>query len=709
MVRLGRRFLAGPGKYARSLSDMAEQEHKKVCFRLGELFCGPGGMAIAAHTTEPVSGPNGDFSIQHTWGVDFSKPAIDTFKANLGEDNGIQMDARTFVKEGLTADRKINALAFGFPCNSFSAAGEQEGLKSEKFGSLYKCGVAVLDAYQPKWFVAENVSGIRACDAGKQFRKILDSFAHAGKYGYDVTAHLYKFESYGVPQMRHRYVIVGIRHDIAKRYKLKFRVPAPVCGPGQRNFVTVREALATVTNQSDWGGEVTRQSEDVIWRLRFTPPGENAWKLDEIVEYDDVQLMEYLRKNLPWYHERIEPLGSVEKIREKIESVRLHCTKARMSMIYRRLNPNFPSYTITGSGGGGTHVYHWEEDRALTNEERAALQTFPKGFVFKGSKEEVRKQIGMAVPTLGAKVVFEAILNTFAGNYYPFIEDDTDIIIGPTTDQDRKGAKNMSTNRAHISEKTLKVLFTRSQNRCAFPGCQEEIVDSTTGVVYGEVCHIEGVEAGAARHNPSLDKEAVNSEANLVLLCHKHHKLVDALPRKYDVGWLKEIKHRHELQGIVDISPAQAQSARLMLAEMAEAASQRTYNNSQHFEAADNAIQNITINKISGRGKRSVPSVPTSGTIGCDPAKRSYVNHLYDKLIDFKSKIPKYNAIKAASIVSRNVRKLFGSTWTNVPLSRYDGIIAYLQAEIDKTPIGRKNCARGKKNYSSYDEFMQKI
>ena len=511
----------------------------KCKFKLGELFCGPGGMAIAAHTTEPVAGPNGDFSIQHTWGVDFSKPAIETFKANLGEDNGIHMDAQKFVKEGLTSERKINALAFGFPCNSFSAAGEQEGLKSAKFGSLYKCWVAVLDAYSPQWFVAENVSGIRACDAGKQFRKILDSFAHAGKYGYDVTAHLYKFESYGVPQMRHRYVIVGIRHDIAKRYKLKFRVPAPVCGPGRCNFVTVREALATVTNQTEWGGEITRQSEDVVWRLRFTPPGENAWKLDEIAEYDDVQLMEYLRKNLPWFHERIAPLGSVEKIREKIEAVRLHCTKARMSMIYRRLDPNFPSYTITGSGGGGTHVYHWEEDRALTNEERAALQTFPKDFVFKGSKEEVRKQIGMAVPTMGAKVVFKAILNTFAGNDYPFIEDDTDIFIEPATDQDYKEVKDMPTNRAHISEKTLKVLFARSQNLCAFPNCQEEIVDSTTGVVYGEVCHIEGVEMGSARHNPNLDKEAVNSEANLVLLCHKHHKLVDTLPQQYDVGWLK--------------------------------------------------------------------------------------------------------------------------------------------------------------------------
>ncbi len=266
----------------------------------------------------------------------------------------------------------------------------------------------------------------------------------------------------------------------------------------------------------------------------------------------------------------------------------------------------------------------------------------------------------------------------------------------------------MSTNRVHISEKTLKVLFARSQNRCAFPDCHEEIVDSASGVVFGEVCHIEGVEAGAARHNPTLDKEAVNSEANLVLLCHKHHKLVDAMPQKYSVSWLREIKQRHEIPGIVEINPAQAQSARLIFAEISDSLMHRTYNNSPHFEAVDNAVQNITINKISGRGRKSVPSVPASGTIGSDSAKRSYVNHLYTRLIDFKSKIPSYNAAKAGSIVARNVNKLFGASWSNVPLSRYDGFVAYLQAEIDKTPIGRKNKARGIKHYSSYDEFMAK-
>ena len=91
---------------------------------------------------------------------------------------------------------------------------------------------------------------------------------------------------------------------------------------------------------------------------------------------------------------------------------------AKISQIYKRLDPTKPAYTVTGSGGGGTHIYHYKENRALTNRERARLQTFPDNYVFEGSKESVRKQIGMAVPARGAKIIFEAILNTFAGIEY---------------------------------------------------------------------------------------------------------------------------------------------------------------------------------------------------------------------------------------------------------------------------------------------------
>lgn len=399
-------------------------------FTLGELFCGPGGMAIASTLVPPVVGQGGEeFTLTHSWGVDYSHCAIETFKANLGEENGIEMDASKFVAEGLTPQRRINALAFGFPCNSFSSVGESEGLNNAKFGTLYRTGIRVLERYNPVWFIAENVSGISKIEAGEQFRTILRDLANAGN-GYDVVAHLYRFEEYGVPQARHRYVIVGIRHSFARRNHLVFLPPAPTHGPGRLPFVTVREALANVANQTDWGGRHTRQSRMVVRRLLFTPPGENAWKLDEIVQLPDNQLDEYLHR-IPWYERDIAPIGDIATIRAEIEQVRLHCTKARMSHIYRRLEADRPSYTITGSGGGGTHVYHWEEHRALTNEERAALQTFPPNFRFSGTPEQVRRQIGMAVPTRGAIAIFTGILQTFAHIPYPAVEPDPELVFHP--------------------------------------------------------------------------------------------------------------------------------------------------------------------------------------------------------------------------------------------------------------------------------------
>jgi DNA (cytosine-5)-methyltransferase 1 len=91
--------------------------------------------------------------------------------------------------------------------------------------------------------------------------------------------------------------------------------------------------------------------------------------------------------------------------------------------MYRKLDPTKPSYTVTAAGGGGTVMYHWsDEQRELTNRERARLQTFPDDFEFIGDYSSVRKQIGMAVPPKGAEIIFRAILNTFAGIEYPCVE-----------------------------------------------------------------------------------------------------------------------------------------------------------------------------------------------------------------------------------------------------------------------------------------------
>jgi DNA (cytosine-5)-methyltransferase 1 len=387
-------------------------------FKLGELFCGPGGMALGAKlAAEQFQKQYGDdLSIDHVWGVDRDPNAIKTYNANsLGE--GIQCDAMAFAEARSGCDHetiadfpRITALAFGFPCNDFSMVGKRKGTNGN-YGLLYKAGIVAIEHTNPKWFIAENVSGIHSANAGDAFRQILAELKAAGK-GYNLTVNLYKFEDYGVPQCRHRYIIVGIRKD----QQVEFKIPAPT---HLNNHVTVKTALERPYKGDVSGREFTRQSERIVERLRFIPPWENAWFLDKL--HDEMAATERraVVGALPWSKE-LEGVSD-NLLRKRIDECRLLCTKARMSHIYRRLHPDKPSYTITGSGGGGTHVYHWCEHRALTNRERARLQGFPDYFEFKGQKEQVRKQIGMAVPPEGAKIIFEAILKTFARIDYPSI------------------------------------------------------------------------------------------------------------------------------------------------------------------------------------------------------------------------------------------------------------------------------------------------
>ena len=115
----------------------------------------------------------------------------------------------------------IDALAFGFPCNDYSVVGEQKGMNGV-YGPLYSYGVKALKKFKPQWFLAENVGGLRNANDGKAFSKIL---AELRKAGYTLTPHLYKFEEYGIPQARHRIIIVGIRNDIDVTYHVPSTAP----------------------------------------------------------------------------------------------------------------------------------------------------------------------------------------------------------------------------------------------------------------------------------------------------------------------------------------------------------------------------------------------------------------------------------------------------------------------------------------------------
>ena len=324
-----------------------------MIYKLGELFCGPGGLAWGAVHADIGT----DDRIVHQWANDYDSSTCATYIRNISPNAPETVycaDIRSLDFSCLSA---IDALAFGFPCNDYSTVGKQRGLQGS-YGPLYKYGVKALNIFHPKWFLAENVSGLRSANNGHAFKKILNELRECG---YNIVPHLYKFEQYGIPQMRHRVIIVGIRNDL----NIQYSVPSPALYKDRDN--SCRHAIeCPPISKNAPNNELTNQSEIVIRRLQHIQPGHNAFNSD-----------------LP-------------------KDLQLNVKGAKISQIYRRLDPDRPSYTVTGSGGGGTHIYHWSEPRALTNRERARLQTFRDDFVFIGGKEQVRKQIGMAVPCVGA-------------------------------------------------------------------------------------------------------------------------------------------------------------------------------------------------------------------------------------------------------------------------------------------------------------------
>ncbi len=341
-------------------------------FKLGELFSGPGGLAYGAVTAK--SNDN-RFAVSHVWSSDYDADSCDTYRSNICPENPGSVICTDVRKLDIDSLESIDAFAYGFPCNSFSNVGERQGLSNEKFGQLYWYGIQVLKKFQPKWFVAENVSGIRSAGSN-DFQLILNDMREAG---YKLTVHLYKSEEYGVPQTRHRVIIVGIRNDL----DVTFRVPSP------KMFKDIDTSSLTALSNipvDASNNEIRALSPTILERLSYIKPGQNIWQAEDI---------------LP------------DRLKIK--------TKTKISQIYRKLDPNKPSYTITASGGGGTFGYHWD-NRELTNRERARIQTFPDSYRFFGKYSSVRKQIGMAVPCKLSNVVITAILNSFAGIDYDYIE-----------------------------------------------------------------------------------------------------------------------------------------------------------------------------------------------------------------------------------------------------------------------------------------------
>src|SRR5699024_6393038 len=108
---------------------------------------------------------------------------------------------------------------------------------------------------------------------GEAFIKILTELEEEG---YQLTPHLYKFEEYGIPQARHRIIIVGIRNDLAEK-GIEFKVPAPK-KLSSIDYKTASQAILEPEIPVDAPNhEIPRHTKRVQEMLSYIPAGENAW------------------------------------------------------------------------------------------------------------------------------------------------------------------------------------------------------------------------------------------------------------------------------------------------------------------------------------------------------------------------------------------------------------------------------------------------
>ena len=96
-----------------------------------------------------------------------------------------------------------------------------------------------------------------------------------------------------------------------------------------------------------------------------------------------------------------------------------------------------------------------------------------------------------------------------------------------------------------ISNEVMRLLYAHSGNRCAYPDCTNPIFEDD-GQLTGECCHIKAYSPGGPRYDASQTDEERNGVDNLMLMCSRHHAIVDKNEEKYMVEVLQDYKHHHE-------------------------------------------------------------------------------------------------------------------------------------------------------------------
>tara|TARA_B100000513_G_scaffold181655_1_gene100729 strand:+ start:463 stop:1695 length:1233 start_codon:yes stop_codon:yes gene_type:complete len=388
------------------------------------LFAGAGGMDLGFK--------NAGFEI--IWANDIDPDSVKTYKKNIGE-HIILGDIEKIRTNHMPNNPDV--VIGGFPCQGFSIANLSRRVDDSR-NKLYKQMLRVIRAKKPKYFVAENVSGILTLGKGAVIEKIIKDFK---SIGYKVDYKLLNAADYGVPQSRKRVIIIGNRlglgnpypkqtHQISTKQKnlfdmfekhistkeaINFLAKVPLTNKTiyVNNRVIHNHVGDTNVHDEFWGRKYPVNQFDICdylkkWRKKA---GISTKKVDEHFGYAHTAGHWFRKDNnsgsIPnpddWRGLK-KLLGFDNKYDKQVTT--MVKKKIQFEQSLRITNWKTPSDTLTAT----SPEIHVNLKRRLSVRECAILQTFPDNFIFEGATyRSMHKQIGNAVPVLLAEKIAKEI------------------------------------------------------------------------------------------------------------------------------------------------------------------------------------------------------------------------------------------------------------------------------------------------------------
>lgn len=358
------------------------------------LFSGAGGLDLAVERAdaEPLIGSDeGSGLFRVAVATDYNDQALETLRANFRDAATVTGDIRHITTEeileraGLQSESPTLVVG-GPPCTPFSKSGfwlEQKRESRDPNASLLDEYVRVVRESRPEAFILENVQGLTYKTHRDQFDRLLRSLA---ELGYNPQWRVLLAADFGVPQLRRRVFVIGARDG----RKLEFPEPTH-SGWSERDRKVDSSKIPHVTAKEAFAGLplVARASKDEIVDGQYgqlaaeVPPGQN-----------------YL-----WHTERYEGRNHFE-------------WRSRYWTFLLRLDPERPSTTLQAQPGPWVGPFHWENVLTADGVERARrlrvsemlrLMSFPDHFAIAGSRADIQRQLGNAVPLELGKAVVRSV------------------------------------------------------------------------------------------------------------------------------------------------------------------------------------------------------------------------------------------------------------------------------------------------------------